>query len=202
MPPRHIHIPPLLAAALLAILCGPAAAERADRDKPVNLEADRVTVDDAKKVHIFEGRVSLSQGSLVIRGERIVVTQDLEGFQNGVATGNPARFRVKREGKDEYIEGEAERIEHDAKSETTKFFNRAYVKSGQDEIRGQYIQYDGLSENYVVTSGPGGTVQPGREARVRAVIQPKGKEGAATPAPETPPVRLKVEPGITNPRQE
>jgi hypothetical protein len=69
------------------------------------------------------------------------------GLQSGVATANPgnlARFRVKRDGKDEYVEGEAERIEHDAKTEITKFFNRAWVKSGDDEVRGQYIVYDGL----------------------------------------------------------
>jgi hypothetical protein len=70
-------------------------------------------------VHIFDGNVTLTQGTLVIRGDKLVVKQDAEGFQNGVATANPgnlARFRVKRDGKDEYVEGEAERIEHDAKT--------------------------------------------------------------------------------------
>jgi lipopolysaccharide export system protein LptA len=191
-----------LAAALLALPGGSALAERADRDKPVNLEADRVTVDDVNKVQIFEGRVTLTQGTLIIRGDKLVVTQDLAGFQSGVASGNPARFRVKREGRDDFIEGEGERIEHDAKTETTKFFNRAYVKSGQDEVRGQYIVYDGLAENYVVTSGPGGTVKPGAENRVRAVIQPKNKDGAQASPATGAPVRLQIAPNIANPRQE
>lgn len=190
-----------LIAALLA--AAPAFAERADRDKPVNLEADRATVDDTKKIHIFEGRVTLTQGTTMIRGDKIVVSQDAEGFQKGVVTGNLARFRTKREGKEEYIEGEAERIEHDDKTEVTQFFNRAWVKSGQDEVRGQYIQYDARTENYVVTSGPGGTVQPGREARVRAVIQPKSKEGAKQEGGKAPDgTPLKAAPNISNPRQE
>lgn len=190
--------------ALFALSAGPAVAERADRDKPVNLEADRVTVDDANKVHVLEGRVTLTQGTLVIRGDKIVVRQDLEGFESGVATGNLARFRVKREGKDAYVEGEAERIEHDTRTEITRFFNRAHVKSGQDEVRGQYIQYDGRTENYVVTSGPGGTVQPGRDSRVRAVIQPRNtKDGAARAnSQDSEPLRLKTAPGIDKPRQE
>ena len=124
----------LLCAALLAAATL-SHAEKADRNKPVNLEADRVTVDDVNKVHLFDGNVTLSQGTLSIRGDKLVVKQDAEGFQNGIATANPgnlAHFRVKREGKEEFIDGEAERIEHDARTEVTRLFNRAYVKSGQE----------------------------------------------------------------------
>lgn len=204
MKPFHAIRRTALCAALLAAVM-PVHAEKADRDKPVNLEADRVKVDDINKVHIFDGHVTLTQGTLVIRSDRLVVKQDAEGFQNGIATANPgnlARFRVKREGRDDYVEGEAERIEHDAKAEMTKFFNRAHVKSGQDEVRGQYIEYDGRAENYVVTSGPAGTVKPGADNRVRAVIQPKNKEGAQAPPPAGPPVHLQIAPNIANPRQE
>lgn len=178
-----------------------AFAERADRDKPVNLEADRVTVDDVNKVHVFEGKVTLVQGTLVIRGDKVVVKQDIEGFQHCVVTGNPARFRVKREGKDEYVDGEAERIEYDARTEFSKFLNRAHIKSGEDEMRGQVIHYDGRAEQIVVTSSPSGAVTPSRD-RVRAVIQPKNKEAASEAPPTGQPVRLQASPSITNPRQE
>lgn len=192
----------LLCAALLAAAL-PSHAEKADRNKPVNLEADRVTVDEINKVHIFDGNVTLTQGTLVIRSDKLVVRQDAEGFQSGVATANPgnlARFRVKRDGKEEYVEGEGERIEHDAKTETTKFFNRAWVKSGEDEVRGQYILFDGQKEQYSVTSGPAGTVVPGRDNRVRAVIQPKSKAPAEEAAAPGQPVRLQIAPSISNPR--
>lgn len=191
----------LLCAALLAAATL-SHAEKADRNKPVNLEADRVTVDEINKVHIFDGNVTLSQGTLVIRSDKLVVKQDAEGFKSGVATANPgnlARFRVKRDGKDEYVEGEGERIEHDAKTEITKFFNRAYVKSGLDEVRGQYIVFDGPNENYSVTSGPAGAVVPGRDNRVRAVIQPKNKPEAEA-ATTGQPVRLQIAPSMSNPK--
>lgn len=179
MNPFARHLTALLVAGLLA--AGSARAERADRDKPVNLEADRVTVDDIKRVHIFEGNVILKQGTLVIRTARMVVTQDAEGFQKGVATGGAdglARFRQKREGKDEHIDGEGERIEYDARTEKAEFFVRAYVKSGLDEVRGNFISYDGLTEKYLVTAAPG--AKPGAPAgRVTAVIQPKNAKPAA-----------------------
>ena len=167
-------------ATLFVALSLPAHAEKADREKPINLEADRISMDDVKKVQIFEGNVILNQGTLQIRTNRLVVTQDADGFQKGVATGGAnglARFRQKREGKDEYIEGEGERIEHDAREEKTEFFVRAWVKSGLDEVKGHYVSYDALTEKYLVTSGTGETKNAtgAPQARVRAIIQPKGK---------------------------
>ncbi|MCX9154828.1 lipopolysaccharide transport periplasmic protein LptA [Niveibacterium sp. 24ML] len=176
--------------ALLAFtLCGGIArAERADRDKPVNVEADRVTVDDKNKVQIFEGRVKLTQGTLSILSDKVVVTQDIEGFQKGVATGGQgglARFRQKRELKDEWVDGEAERIEYDAKTDLVQLFNRAKVRSGKDEVDGQYINYDGYNETYLVTNGPNATVEPNGESRVKVTIQPKKTAPAAKPANST-----------------
>jgi lipopolysaccharide export system protein LptA len=191
----------------LATAVAAAHAEKADKDKPVNLEADRITVDDAQQVHILEGNVQLVRGTLVIRTDKLVVTQDADGYQRGVAYGGAgglAHFRQKREGKDEYVDGEAERLEHDAKTDITQLFNRAYVKSGQDEVRGQYIQYNGDTENYVVTSGPNGTVSTskGRPGRVHAIIQPKNgpKETPAASAHGTKPLKAATE--IAHPREE
>jgi len=157
-------------------------AERADRDKPINLDADKITVDDARKVHVFEGNVQLTQGTLIIKADKIVVTQDANGNQVGVATGGAgglARIKQKREGRDEYIEGEADRIENDSKADKSELFGHAKIRSGLDEVRGQYISYDGKTENYVVSNGPNGTVAQGAKAeRVHAVIQPRIKDNA------------------------
>jgi lipopolysaccharide export system protein LptA len=185
MRPSLAHARLLAFLALASFWTAPAVrAERADRDKPVNLEANRITVDDARKVQVLEGNVQLVQGTIVIRAEKLVVSQDAGGFQKGIAYGGGGRlatFRQKREGKDEYVEGEAERIEHDGQAEKVELFNRAYIKSGRDEVQGQYISYDGKTENYLVTGG-GGAAKGGREERVRAIIQPKSKDSSVKPA--------------------
>ena len=174
---------PALASLLLLTLAIPAHAEKADREKPMNLEADRMSMDDVKKVQVFEGNVVLTQGTLQIRTDKIVVTQDADGFQKGVATGGPgglARFRQKRDASDDYIEGEAERIEHSARDEKTEFFNRAWVRNGKDEVKGQFISYNSLTEQYVVTNGGQTKKAVGEaQARVRAIIQPKSANAPA-----------------------
>ena len=168
---------PLILSVALALGAGVCRAERADREKAVDLEADKVSVDDAKKTLVFEGNVVLTQGTLKIRASRLVVVQDAAGFQKGTAYGNPATFRQKREGRDDYVEGEAERIEHDAHHDRTEFFVKARVKSGGDDVSGNYITFDGITERYQVTGAPVGT--PGAtpaDTRVRATLQPKREQ--------------------------
>ena len=176
----------LLTATALLLTSGRAFAERGDRNQPVNIEADRITVDEAKKIQTFEGNVQLTQGTMTIRAEKLVVSQDANGYQKGIAYAGANRlasFRQKRDGKNEYIEGEADRIEHDAKTEKTELFNKANIKSGLDEVHGQYISYDAKSENYLVSGnspdGPSG--QSANPGRVRAVIQPKDRSGDKSP---------------------
>jgi len=181
---------------LLLSVAGGAHAEKADREKPINLEADKVSVDDAKQISNFEGRVVLTQGTLIIRGDRMEVRQDAQGFKTGITWGNLAYFRQKREGYDEYIEGWAERIEYDSRADKMQMFNRAYMKKGSDEVRGNYISYDANTEFFQVT---GGAKQAGQDSsgRVRAVLQPKPKEKPAA----QPPVPLKSSAEVGSPRE-
>jgi lipopolysaccharide export system protein LptA len=168
--------------ALCFLLIQPALAERADRDKPMQLEANRVSIDDAKKIQILEGDVLITKGTMVLKADRVVITEDKYGFQKGVAFGGKdglARIRQKREGKDEYIDGEAERIEYDTNTEIAELFHRAWVQSGEDQVRGDYIWYDAVSEKYLVTAGENRDPKA-PPARVRAVLQPKSK----APPPE------------------
>ena len=176
-----------------------AIAEKADRDQPVRLEADKVTIDDAKQIAVFQGNVVLRQGSLVIRGDRMEVRQDKEGFRYGTTWGNRAYFRQKRDGVDEHIEGWAERLEYDGRAETMKMFERAQVKRGQDEVRGNFISYDAKSEFYQVIGG--GTRSADTQhsgGRVRAIIQPKSKTKPAS----NPPLELKQSGGLAHQRDE
>ena len=126
------------------------------------------------------------------------VRKDDEGFQYGTSWGKPAYFRQKRDGYDEYIEGWAERIEYDGRAELMQMFDRAQLKRGQDEVRGNYISYDAKSEFFQVTGGGTSAAANGPEGRVRAVIQPKSKEKP----PASPPVSLKPTESVTAPREE
>ena len=175
-----------IAFALVFLIAGAAHAEKADRNKPIHLEADRVTVDDAKQIATFVGNVVLTQGTLVMRGDRMEVRQDKQGFRQGIVWGNLAYFRQKRDGVDELIEGWAERVEYDGRSDKVQMFNRAMLKRGQDEVRGSYISYDANTEfSQVDGAAPKSASAKTGDGRVRVILQPKAKDGGAS-APAVP----------------
>ena len=162
------------AAALLAIC---AHAEKADRDKPTNIEANRMSADDVRRLNIFDGNVVLTKGTITVRADRIVVRQDAEGFQLTTATGTPVRFRQRqdpKEGKEgAWMDGEAHRIEMDDRNEKIELFDAARVTRDGDEVTGSYIFVDQRSDFFSVDSAKGAS-----GGRVKAVIQPKITEDA------------------------
>ncbi|MGP1675883.1 MAG: lipopolysaccharide transport periplasmic protein LptA [Burkholderiales bacterium] len=179
----------LLAACCAGLLAEAAQAERADRAKPINLESDRMHVDDAQKTSVFEGKVVMTQGTLSIHADKITVHQDRDGYQYGSARGNPATFRQKRDGAEGYIQGEAERIEYDGKLDRVEFFNRArLLREPADEVRGNYISYDARTEYFTVTGGAGPGASGSAAGRVHAVIQPRANadDAGKPPSPGAP----------------
>jgi lipopolysaccharide export system protein LptA len=172
----------LLAATTLLFSCA-AFAESADRDKPIDLEADNVVVNDAKKTSTYTGNVILTQGTLIIHADKLVVREDAEGFQHSTSYGNPTTFRQKLEGKDEYMQGSAQRIEYDGRMDKVQLYTKAWVKRGEDIVNGEYIMYDAGAEYAEVIGGSTASSAP--KGRVRAVIQPKKKTPPASGSTST-----------------
>jgi lipopolysaccharide export system protein LptA len=159
-------------------LPGIGIAEKADRDKPTQVEANRMSADDARRMNIFEGNVVVTKGTITLRADRLVVRQDAEGFQFATATGKPARFRQRQDAKPGekegiWIDGEALRIELDDRNQKIELFDKARVNRGGDEVAGDYIFVDQRSDFYQVSSGKGGE----KQGRVKAIIQSKPPAG-------------------------
>jgi lipopolysaccharide export system protein LptA len=186
----------LLFSLILGGWTGVALAERADRNQPMHVEADALRYDDLKQTSVFTGNVVLTKGSIIIRGARVDVRQDPEGFQYGVVTAAPGQrafYRQKREGVDEFIEGEAEVIEYDGRADRVKFIRRAELRRYRgatvtDLSSGALITYDNTSEVFTVDGG-GAPGAPG--GRVRAMLSPReaAPAGASSPAPAPAPLR-------------
>jgi lipopolysaccharide export system protein LptA len=178
---------PWLAVAACLACAAPAFAERADRDKPVNIEADSMTYDDLKQLNVFTGNVTLTKGTIVIHANRLVLRQDPAGYQYATAIGNPATFRQKRDGVDQFIAGSAQQLDYDGKTETVKLQEKANLKRLErarvtDEVHGNLIVYDSRTEFFNVESGgPAAATPENPSGRVRVIIQPKNG-GASAPA--------------------
>ncbi|MBH1988400.1 MAG: lipopolysaccharide transport periplasmic protein LptA [Burkholderiales bacterium] len=167
------------AGALVLSLASPAWADKADRSQPLHFAADAARVDEAQRLNVLTGNVDITKGSMVIRADRVEVRQSAEGTQTATATGGQggrSYFKQKREGVDELIEGEAEKIVYEGRDDTVHFTGRAVMRRivagvPADEVNGQAIRYDNKTAVYQVLGGGvlGGTTT----GRVRGVITPR-----------------------------
>lgn len=190
---------------VLSVVCcallwpGLALAERADRNKPMNIESDTLRYDDNNQTSVFTGKVVLTKGTMIIRGARLDVRQDSQGNQFGVVTAEPGKlafFRQKRDtaagAQEEFMEGEAEIIEYDSKLDTVRFRQRAQLRRYlgtqlNDEMNGVLIVYDNTTSILTVDGGPAKSSPDGVTGRVRTVLTPRNDATtAAPPAPAAP----------------
>ena len=192
---------------LAALSLSPAWAENADRDKPMNAEADALRYDDLKQTSVFTGSVVITKGTTIIRGERVDVKQDPEGYQQAVviaAPGKLAFYRKKRDGLDEFIEGEGERIEYDSRLDLVKFIRNAVLRRYNgavlaDETNGSQINYDNKTDVFTVEGGAQNRSATNPTGRVRALLSPRvaaSSAGGAVPAPPPPPATLRPSPAL------
>jgi lipopolysaccharide export system protein LptA len=201
-------------AALAALAALPAQAEKADRFKPLNVEADLPgKIDLLNQFVVFNGNVVVTKGTMTIRAARIEVRELADGYHTAVAFGSPtqhATFRQKRDAPDEFIAGDAERLEYDGKSDVVRFVNNASVRrlrgsETSDEISGNLVTYDSGTEVFNVTGGaPATASNPG--GRVRAVLTPKEGSAAAAEAARaasaaaSAPPQLRIAPSLGDKR--
>ena len=193
----------LLTLSLLAYLaCAPLGlvyAEKADRNKPMNIEADALRHDDLQQTSVFSGNVVMTKGTIVLRGGKLEVRQDADGYQTGTVTaeaGKRAFFRQQRDtapgATPEFVEGEAEAIEYNGRADTVRLVRRAELRRYRgsalsDNLSGATIVYYNLTDVFTVDgpkTAPNATAAPG--SRVRAVLSPKDAPKGAAAAPGAP----------------
>lgn len=176
-----------------ALVVVPAMAEKSDSNQPMNIEADQLRHDELKQTSVFTGKVVVTKGSIVLRGTRLEVHQDADGYQSGTVTGGNGKrafFRQKRDtapgAPDEFIEGEAQTIVYNGKADSVRFVTQAELRRFRggvlsDGITGDVIVYNNLTDVFTVDGR--NTGKPGDAAgRVRAVLAPRD----AAPPPAEP----------------
>jgi lipopolysaccharide export system protein LptA len=207
----------LIATGLAAVVPVPAHAERADRGKPLNIEADgQSRIDLLQQTVVFNGNVVATKGTMIIRAARLEARETPDGYRTIVAIGSRERhatYRQKRDAPDEWVEGDAERLEYDSKSDVVRFVTNASVRrlrgtQAADEISGNLVTYNATTETFDVTGGGTPTASnPGQ--RVRATLTPRegtpaaaeARAAASGAAPAASNPVLRTAPALPEPRR-
>ena len=190
----------------MSLLSMPAWAEKADRDKPLLIEADAMRHDESKLLTHFTGQVVANKGTMVLRGARMEVQQDKNGQQIAQIWAAPNErvfFRQKREGVDEFTEGEGEMVIYDSQADVVTLVQRAELRILRgtvlaDQITGQRIVFNNTTEVMTVDRpAPGTKSTDPRDQRVRAVLTPRKSNSAIPPTPNSTLPALRTSPSAT-----
>lgn len=159
----------VLCAGLLAN-CLAAAALESDSEQPIYIESNSATYDERKGISIYTGDVQVTQGSMHLDADELTVYLKDGKIDKWVATGNPARFKQTRPGKEE-IKAKSQRAEFYAEQSRLILIDKAMVWQGENTTTSDRIEYD--TKNAIVSAG-----QKSSDAkRVRVTLQPKNKKG-------------------------
>ena len=150
---RHFlpHLPALLIA--LAVLPGIALADRSDSSKPMDFKSQSAHIDDLRKTYNYTGQVRMTQGTRLLTADKVVIKQDAAGFSKSVATGSAQKLAYVKQRENDgkgWMEGWAERIEYDDRTDKFFFFDQARIKTSSDDAQGEVIIYDNVTERYQI----------------------------------------------------
>jgi lipopolysaccharide export system protein LptA len=167
---------------LSIVMASLAHAEKADQDKPLILEAEKVSVNDVQQTYDLNGKILLIKGTIVVTGDQGNIKVDPQGYEYVDMKGTPeevASFRQKREGPaDEFMQGRATDVSYNAKTELLTLTGDASLKRLQnmqmlDQLHGWKIEYDDIKQYYRVS--PPADAKAYDLPLARAILSPRRK---------------------------
>ena len=191
----------ILAIAAAFSLAAPAAAEKADREKPIRYSANSLDGNETEQTVLLSGKVEVIQGTIVLKADRVVLKQQADGTYNVSATGKPVTFRQKMDNSDEYVDAQALRIEYLGAKELVELYDQSWIKRGKDELRGSFLTYNSATGAFAGRGNSPTAPQTG-DGRISGVIQPKPKDPAKPDAKPAEGAKLQSAPTLSSPPKE
>lgn len=187
-----------IALLILALICaGPVYALQSDREQPAIIEADEVELDFNTGERIYKGNVVVEQGTLLIKGDKMIVKYKEDKMETATAWGNPASFKQRPDGKDQDVLGKGSVIVLNQINNTLTLTTNASLKQGPDWANGEIIIYNMDTDKMTIKSTGGGSKkakagsEPVKKKRARVVIMPAKK--SSTPSDKTTSSKSKKE---------
>ncbi|MGW8227944.1 MAG: lipopolysaccharide transport periplasmic protein LptA [Gammaproteobacteria bacterium] len=148
-----------------------------DRQQPIHIQADRITVDEKQGVSYYEGNVQFTQGSLQVNGDEITVYLQGDVLHKIIVTGSPATLQQQPEPDQELVHSKAARMEYDAQQQIVTLIDNAQVEQGPNSFAGDFIEYDTRTNKVSARKGEA------EDSRVHVIISPPDSQGEEGKAP-------------------
>ncbi|MDX2477851.1 MAG: lipopolysaccharide transport periplasmic protein LptA [Gammaproteobacteria bacterium] len=170
------------------LFSSPVLALDSDKDAPVTINADTTDIDFRTGKRVLSGNVDITQGTLNIRADKIVLIYKGDEIDTATAYGKPVRFKQLPEGQKQMVHGEGITLELKQAKNLITLQQNAKITQGSNTITGKVIYYNTKTSKMTVKSQSSGTqkkssaskqASSGKETgkktesgRTRIVIQP------------------------------
>lgn len=163
----------LLTLTLVGMAWGPATsiAQQRDADQPVQVEADRLDLDDQAGTAVYTGDVNIRQGSMHLTGDRVELQRNAAGeLSRATARGERAYIEQQPDPEQPIVRGWGRTIVYHVAERRVELIDRAELHQGGDTFDGGYLEY--FLDRRVVQARAEGEGVEGRQ-RIRMTLQPE-----------------------------
>jgi lipopolysaccharide export system protein LptA len=121
---------------------GALLALSADKDQPIQVEADTVEIDDRRGMSVYRGNVRLTQGSILLRADTLTVHHPQRKLEKAIAEGGPAHYQQDLDDNQGQVKAQAQRMEYSAGEQVIVLSGRAQLWQNGNQFNGNHIRYD------------------------------------------------------------
>jgi len=146
------------------------AARSADADQPVHIEANSVEIREQEGISTYRGDVVMTRGSMVIKGDLIVIHSNPGGLEKIQVEGKPASFRQLNDLGEE-ISAQSLEMTYLADDGLLLLKRDAILVQRQNKFTSDKIVYN-TREDTVQAGEDGSAGKQGTPQRVTITIQP------------------------------
>ncbi|MCK5813371.1 MAG: lipopolysaccharide transport periplasmic protein LptA [Cocleimonas sp.] len=143
-------------------------AIKSDASQPVLIDADSVTFNKSAGKAVYQGNVSIKQGTLKIHAARIEINAPNNKIVNIIATGFPLKVEQKLD-SGKLAKGTAKKMRYLVEKKRLILSGNAVLSQGGDQFSSNYIEFSTLT----------GALKAGNKknnkSRVHAIFHPTNK---------------------------
>ncbi|WP_299316323.1 lipopolysaccharide transport periplasmic protein LptA [uncultured Halomonas sp.] len=161
----------LLLCLLLPLAAAPTLAQGRDAEAPIEVEADRLDLDDRAGTAVYTGDVDIRQGSMRLTGDRVEIQRNAQGqLSRAIATGERAYLEQQPDPAEPVVRGWGRTIIYHVAERRMELIDRAELHQGGDTFDGGHLEY--FLDRRVVQARSEGEGVEGRQ-RIRMTLQPE-----------------------------
>ncbi len=147
------------------------------------INADHMQLNIESGHSVYTGQVKISQGKLVLTGDKVTVEKGDDEIERIIVSGKPARYNHITE-KGESIEAESEHMVYTASQNKLVMTINARLKQPDHQVSSQKIIYDTLKKTIIAGDKSGPSDNNGTDGKERVIITltPKKQDQPAKPS--------------------